>query len=198
MAPPNAPTVAKVSLVGHRDTREWVNTFHVHKLGSLWTPPDLTSVANIMEAWTNNYRAVWPQNIFADMIQVRVLDPTNPLALDHALNPPLAGLQAGQPAPGNVTSTISWRTGLAGRKYRGRDYVPGYSDSGLTADDRLGTAFVNLLAQIAQLYITDITGLGNMEPVIFHASSNTFTPIISFVIDAILDSQRRRLPGRGR
>jgi hypothetical protein len=198
MAPPNAPSIAKVSVVGHRDQREWVNTFHVHKLAGAWTPADMSAVANIMVAWVNNYRAVWPINIFADVIEVRVLDPVHPFALDHSINPPLQGTEQGATEPGNVTSTISWRTGLAGRKHRGRDYVPGYATPDVTVDDRLGTAMVNLLATVAQLYITDITGLGGFEPVVFHKADNTWTPIISFVIDAILDSQRRRLPGRGR
>ena len=197
MAPPNNPAVARVAVIGNRDTREWVNTFHVAKPSGSLVAADLTEIANQMETFVNNYRAAWPTVILADLIQVRKLDPSDPLAVDHPLVPPLAGLIPATAAPGNVTLALSERTGLAGRKFRGRFYTPGIADEDIVFDDRITSTLVSLLNSILAQYITQWTSTVFL-PVIFHKFSNTYTPVISGVIEAILDSQRRRLPGRGR
>lgn len=202
MAVPNNPTVCKVSLVGHRDTREWVNTLHVQKSTGDMLAADLTNIAQeVYTWWHSNYRAAFPPAIVLDQIQVRKLDPSDPLALDYTTGLPEGGsstLSPGTLEAANVTQTISWRTGLAGKKFRGRIYIPGIMEELTTADDRSTSPENAILAAAASAWLTISQSLGPYKPVIFHVASDLATTITSYVIDAILDSMRRRLPGRGR
>lgn len=197
LPPPNNPKVAKIATVGHRDTRLWVNTFHVAKDSGPLVAADLQTIADTMVSFLNNYRAIWPTNIQAEVVQVRKLDPLDPLALDEAIVPPLVGLRGGQASPANVSLSLSERTGLAGRKFRGRFYCPGLSEQDLTADDRIGSGAVSVMNAIIAQYIAQWAST-TLIPVIFHKADNTYTQVIAGVIEAVLDSQRRRLPERGR
>jgi hypothetical protein len=135
-----------------------------------------------------------------DQVQVRKLSPTDPLAYDTTSGLPSFGTRNGGTEgidPANVTLTMSWRTGLAGKKYRGRDYIPGIISNDSTQDDHVGSALAAILAVAAQAYTASWIGTA-FRDVIFHRADNTITPVISWVIDTIIDSQRRRLPARGR
>lgn len=197
MPPPNNPNVAKVSLVFTHDTRTFVNTYHVANTVE-WESAEMETLADIFEDWWNaegNDRVTIATAL--RQIQVRKLSIAEPLALDRDINPPVPGQVGGEPLPGNVSVTQSWRTGLAGKKYRGRTYVPGLGEAQVDATDRISGADVVGLGNAAMNLIIDIAAAG-FGLAIFHRADNSFTPIISAVIEAIVDSQRRRLPARGR
>lgn len=202
MAPPNNPAVAKVAFVGNRDTRQWVNVFHAHKTTGEITLQDMGALASAMFDWWNTqYRQEFGPSVVLDVIQVRKLDPLNPLALDYTTGLPLGGARTGGEVtmnPGNVSLTLSWRTGLAGRKFRGRTFIPGLPLVDTTTIDTINSGTVARLSAIAASFMTHVLNSG-LEPVVFHQVSNVApTLITNFVIDAILDSMRSRLPGRGR
>jgi len=198
----DAPAIAKVALVGNRDTRQWVNVFHVHKTSGVIVAADLQPIAQAFYSWWHTFmRAQLPAAILLDVIQVRKLDRGNPLALDYTSNLPEAG--SGQSTndsllPADATITTSWRTGLAGRKYRGRNYLPALTIGSVTQDDRINSNLIAKMTATALNYIGSINGIGGFTPCIYHCNTGLQDEVISFVIDAIIDSQRRRLPGRGR
>lgn len=197
MPPPNNPLVCKVAMVYQHDTRQFVNTFHV--VGNPdWDIIAMTALANLFKDWWNGPgKAGVTSATQLTQIQVRKYDPAEPLAVDLPVSPPIAGGQTGSPLPGSITSTISWRTGLAGKKYRGRSYMPGYPESQVADDDRLTSALVNLLASAALELLLDLLA-ESLGLAVFHRSTNTFTPITQYVVENIVDNQRRRLPARGR
>jgi hypothetical protein len=202
---PNNPLVAKVAMVFSHDQRTYVNTFHV-SLATEWTLPDLQDLANFVQDWWSNwYKLCVPVTVSLVQIQTRKLDPTDPIAYDKPVTPPITGVRTGTDAPGNVTVTQSFRTGFAGRRFRGRLFSVGVAEGDITVDDRITSALVTLLSNAAQNLIAGLlVNFGQM--VIFHRPlpipnpvyDNTFTPVISFVIENILDAMRSRLPGRGR
>jgi hypothetical protein len=197
MAPPNNPLVAKVALIMGRDTRQIVNTFHCLKPGG-WSASDLVSLANLVKTWWDSYYKVMiPTNYALTQIQVRVYNPTVPLAYDLNVSPPIAGTRPGNAEPGNATMSMSERTGLAGRKYRGRMYLAGLAQPDVTQSDTV-ISFITAAAANAMANLISQLFLNNTELSIFHRNSNTVTEVIAYVIENILDSQRRRLPGRGR
>lgn len=200
MAPPNNPAVAKLTLLGNRDTREWVNTLHVAKTSGSMTGTDLHIICLAIKAWWDAaYKVVFPAGIVLDVIEARKLDPSDPLAEDFTTGLPSAGTNANTLLEaGNVTETISWRTGFAGRKYRGRIYIPGVAQAFANQDDRATSPLVALLTTAATQLILGVATAGPYELAVFHKFDNTYTAITQFVIEAILDSMRRRLPGRGR
>lgn len=198
---PNIPTAMKVSLVGSRDTREWVNTFHVHKTNGLpVTAVDMGTIATNVANWYNvNQKIVYPPAILLNVIQIRKLDPLDPQALDYTTGLPIGGSTAGTLEAANVTLSVSKRTGLAGRAFRGRYYIAGVLESFTTADDRATSVLTAALLAGGQQLITIINTSGPYELCLIHNKITLQpTPITGFVVEAILDSQRRRLPGRGR
>jgi len=197
MAIPNNPLVCKVAMVFRLDQRHFVNTLHFqNSLG--W---DLSSMgdlaAMVKQWWLDSYKDDVSNQVALEQIQVRLLDPSNPLAVDYTTGLPVFGSNTNVHEPANVTVTISWRTGLAGRKYRGRIYVVPICENNTNDDDTVGSLTVAWLANTAQDLIAK-AATAAIDLIVFHNADSTFTKIISFVIDNILDSQRRRLPGRGR
>jgi hypothetical protein len=130
-------------------------------------------------------------------VQIRLYDPANPLAYDLAVSPPSPGTSAGQSIPANATLTMSWRTGRAGRKERGRNYIPGLPFTAVNANDTVTSVFLSALATAAGQFVSGVWSNG-VVPAIFHRFDHSYTPVNSYVLENVVDSQRRRLPGRGR
>ena len=107
------------------------------------------------------------------------------------------GTKGADSAPANVAAVISWKTGYASRKRRGRTYMQGWADSDFTGST-LTSANVIALSNFAQALI--IWPGAVVCPADFSIASiagDFLTPVIGFGIDNAADSQRRRLPGRG-
>lgn len=197
MAPPNNPSVVRVAILMQRDTRQIVNTFHVQK-PSAWSITDLAALGTLVKNWwTTYYKPLVPAQYALTGIQCRVYNPSVPLAFDLAVSPPVAGTEGGTAEAGNVSLSMSERTGLAGRKYRGRMYLAGVSESDVTVSDTVNSLLVTAAANAMASLISQLFTNGTTMT-IFHRNTNTFTDVIAYAIENIIDSQRRRLPGRGR
>jgi hypothetical protein len=114
--------------------------------------------------------------------------------------------------PGNVTMAVSFRTSAAGRSGRGRNYVPGLVDlrdgNSLLDDTYAGqviTAWQGLRAIAgddgwSQVVVSRFSGStivdGKKVPTP-RAAGVTNVVTSTLLTDRTLDSQRRRLPGRG-
>jgi len=105
--------------------------------------------------------------------------------------------------PGNVTWCVKFLTGLTGRSYRGRNYIMGMTEDatvGNQMDAGRAAAFVaNYEALLDLVDATDFTWV-----VLSRVQNNVplanaiGAPIINVgYTDLNLDSQRRRLTGRG-
>lgn len=199
MAPPNNPNIARITYQMHRGTQVVENTFHLHRSGG-WTLAQLqAAVLAAYNLWNTYAKPVIPSGIALFNVHGQVYDPNvSPWTADYTVSPEIAGTATGTTAPGNVTSTLSERANLAGRKYRGRIYWPGIPEGNIASDDTLNSAFIAALAGFALQWILAFPAGGtNGALVIFHRLTNTFDQIATIVIEKILDSQRRRLPGRG-
>jgi len=196
MPTPNLPTVCRVAMLFSRDTRKFVNTFHVRK-PTAWVAADLPNVAAAFSTWWSSvYKNQSIDDVCLYQIQVRKYSPSDPLAYDLAVSPVVCGISSAGPGPANATASISWRTGLAGQRFRGRFYAVGLSEAVVDDLDKLTTGYVGGMATAASGLITNIVATG-WELVIFHRDTETATAITSVVVENIVDSQRRRLPGRG-
>jgi len=193
---PNLPTVARVAMLFQRDTRKFVNTFHVRN-SVAWAPSDLAGLATIFSDWWGaNYKFQCVNDVCLYQVQVRVYNPLAPFAYDLAVSPNICGTQSVAPLPGGVTASISWRSGLAGRRYRGRFYAVGIAEDQIDDFDRLSSTYVSSMGTVGNALITRVQTAG-YELVIFHRSPVGASLIGSVVVENIPDSQRRRLPGRG-
>jgi len=116
--------------------------------------------------------------------------------------PPTGGNVAGA-EPGNVAAGVTFRTGNRGRSFRGRNYVPGIPNN-----ERVGNSVTaSFSADLVTAYnlLTDAYGdvLGTWVVVSRYSGGESrgfgiTTPVTqALMVDLFIDSQRRRLTGRG-
>jgi len=198
MAIPNFPTVCHVTMVFQRDTRIFVNTFHLRRDAG-WTLPFVQQAAVDTISWWNlYYKAAIPAAVSLTAVQVRQYNPAGPIAYDQPVSPASAGTRVGVAESANATLTMSWRTGFSGRTQRGRIYVPSLPEADVSTADTVGSVELGVLAAAAAQFIGPLWS-NSVYPVIFHrAPAPGASTINSYILDNIVDSQRRRLPGRGR
>lgn len=105
--------------------------------------------------------------------------------------------------PNNDTLAISFRTGVAGRSFRGRNYIIGLTTAQVTRNIVNPDVLSILLAAYEALPTAVSPDWAHV--VVSRKSGGLWrtegvaTPVASYVVtDNIVDSQRRRLPGRGR
>lgn len=123
---------------------------------------------------------------------------------------PEFGTSTANIVPNNVTMSVSFRTALRGRSFRGRNYIVG-----MTEDQVAGNSFVAGVTALWQAAYEDIlTAIGStdftwvvvsrfsgVDPVTgdpIPRAAGVTTPIGTvLVVDSFVDSARRRLTGRG-
>lgn len=202
--PPNNPNVVKAALVFQRDTRQLVNTLHFAHVGG-WDLARMTTLAGDLKTWWNTiYRTAVPAAVALTQVQVRLLDPSNPLAVDFPVAPSIPGTRAGTSEAANVSLSLSERTGLAGRAHRGRIFMPSVSEIDVSVTDQATSVLVGLAANAIANLIFGFTTTSAF-PCVFHRPGllprpldNLYDLVTSYVVEDLIDSQRRRLPGRGR
>lgn len=107
--------------------------------------------------------------------------------------------------PNNATITISFRTAGRGRSQRGRNYVCGLSRNDVTANTVNQTLLTAIEDAYSELLVGGAFAVAPWLWVVLSRRTNnadrpqglatTIQRVV--VVDAIIDSQRRRLPGRG-
>jgi hypothetical protein len=113
-----------------------------------------------------------------------------------AITPAQTGSVDSPSLPGNVAFCVSLRTAESGRTTRGRKYL-----SGIPKNSYVGN---EILADVADALVNGLQSLRNglstlgFPMAIFSPTANTLTTVTSATrVDLFLDSQRRRLTGRG-
>jgi len=111
----------------------------------------------------------------------------------------IAGVLTGERVANQVSAIITWTTGLVGRSYRGRTFLPVASEAQMTngswSNTYLGymTAFGNAMLAMNAVSI-------DFAPWKLHVWSDTLaaaTPVTGFITRSVPGTQRRRRLGRG-
>lgn len=108
-------------------------------------------------------------------------------------------------APAGTCVAVSFRTGLGGRSYRGRNYVSGISKVSCIGNQCATTKADDIVAQYALLNDDIQAVLPLMQHVVasrYHLNAprvtGIVTPVLTYLVTNYdIDSQRRRLTGRG-
>lgn len=108
--------------------------------------------------------------------------------------------------PNNVAWTLQFKTAARGRSNRGRNYIVGISEASLSDNNTVSTTFAADIVSGYQVLKTDPDIIGTAQWVVASRWNNGVlrttgqtAPVQSVgYADRTLDSQRRRLPGRGR
>jgi len=197
-----APNTAKVEMRFSQEGQQIENVYHVTQAAP-FDATELNTLAASFKAW---WVAQWQTSVVntCSLVQIvaTALDSASAPGIVYATGLPLVGGNAGFPSPLNVTVAIQWFTALRGRSYRGRTY-----HIGLTANDRSGS-YVSTTFQTNAIarYQALITAMNSYAPglvVVSYRGNNAprgtalTTEIVTAACELTLDSQRRRLPGRG-
>jgi hypothetical protein len=155
--------------------------------------------------WLAEVNALQHAQVNLNEIYLRTL--LGPIAPEYTLviEQPAPGLRVGSPMPNNVTLAISFRSNTTGRSGRGRNYVVGLVEADV-ANNEVNSGVVALWqAAYAKLFV----GEGYITSAVWSIYSRqqggedrlsgVLYPIFTVVAtDPVVDSQRRRLPGRGK
>jgi hypothetical protein len=189
--------VIRVVLRFTRDTREFQNVLHVRKASAV-TFGDLVTIANeAVDWWQNTYKGVSTSAVSLFSVVATDMSVEGGMQYTADVTPPTPGTFGFAPDTGNSTATMSWRTGRTGRRYRGRTYAVGLGEAGIGDLDTLQGGLVSLMASAAVDWILRCLGV-SLPAVVASFTYGTAEEILSAVIENVVDSQRRRLPRRGR
>lgn len=204
MVRPTTDKTAEVSMRFTYDGQQVENVYHVIQADE-WNATTLMSLAEDFDTWwhTNLQPSLPNDLVLREVVATDLSSATGPSVTFPATSPQ-AGAQNVESLPNNVTLAIKWLTSSRGRSFRGRTFHLGLSDTVVLRN----TATDALIAQLQTAYealLTSITaGDGAALCVLSEVSGGAprangiCTEITGVSIDPTIDSQRRRLPGRGR
>lgn len=107
----------------------------------------------------------------------------------------MAGTLTGVPGVPNAAYLIHKITNMGGRAGRGRMYLPGLSEGEVDQDGTLAGTGEDVISGWFDDF-GDQLALGNLTPVLLHNEGSpitTPTPIVQFICDGTVATQRRRL-----
>jgi hypothetical protein len=180
------------------------NVIHVYK-GSPFTLAQLQALRAVCNTWdsTDNL-SMRCSAATLTRIRTKALDTNSSPTEDFTLPTPRAGTGSGAALPLNACLCLKVATGLAGRSYRGRWYAGNLGAAMLVDAGHTNVATVaayashltNLLTALATGgYTWCITSYRNNKAWRTTAVNTAVTTILG--VDVAIDSQRRRLVGRG-
>lgn len=180
------------------------STLYFRKVGGFSTPQMIGLANDLLIWWATQYNI--PLSVDLTLREIVVTDLSTaigpsvtvaaPFPLPNGVSP-VAGL------PGNVALCVSFRTLNRGRSFRGRNFVPGMPESaviGNTVDPTVVAAVQNAYNGIPGAIVTSpwdwvvVSRFTAGAPRVAGIATDVLTAV---VVDPFVDSQRRRLTGRG-
>lgn len=205
------PNTVQVDVIYLWDGQRVENTLFFEKPGG-WVLADLEDLLDNVNTLLQTELLPFMTNAI-QLIELvaRLLDTASSIGSALAISPPASGSVAGESMPNNVTYTISFKTGLTGRSFRGRNYMPGLGIDAVNGNNVSTTfrtaclSFFNALFAWASANGTPwvvVSRYSGVDPVtkkpIPRVTGVTTNVTAVTTFDTTVDSQRRRLPGRGR
>lgn len=165
---------------------------------------EFATLAGQLVDWWNTYlRPIIPPTCGLNMIRVTDQGSPNGAQIQYTVGLPLWGTSANHAAPGNVTIAVRFTTAKRGRSYTGRNFLPGVPREEIF-NDVVQSAF---LAAVKAAYeaLLPIPFPGDAVWVVASKIAGKVlrttletTAVEGVSIDPVVDSQKRRLVGRGR
>jgi len=161
--------------------------------------------AALVSWWNTNFKPITSNLMALDQVYITDLTADNSFTVPYSTGLPLTGTNATEALPFNCALCISFRTANRGRSGRGRNYVAGLTEAQQAASVVAAATRLSIVTAYQALVGagTFVPGLGFSVVSRFHnglpRAQCLVQPITNVLaVDDILDSQRRRLPGRGR
>lgn len=199
-----APGVAQIVASYEQDKQQVANVFHCF-IGTGWSEALLNDVAiDLRNAIETNLLPSMSDTVQLIKVQAKDISVIDGKSVEVGPTGAGFGGTASAPPPNNVTLVVKWLTALGGRSHRGRSYIIGLVESVITRNTvnagfltSLRTQWTAIMDALNQLPEREFCVLSRFTGGIPRENA-ICTPIIRLFIDPTVDSQRRRLPGRGR
>jgi len=210
-----APNTALVEMVYGYEGQIIENTFHVVRNSPFDASALQSLTQNVFDVWDSTGTARFSAQRTADsvltQVKGRALDTnSSPVYIYTLPGSGRPGVISSQGSlPGNCTFAITLQTGLAGRSYRGRIFIPGLNYAMLQtsgARNLVSAAQANAWIASVNSLIAQIAAIGSGYHLVVTSYYNNHawrtTAVNSIVLNAAyadlaVDSQRRRLAYRG-
>lgn len=195
------PNVARVAIESILLGQLCVNTLWFENPGAVpYDAGTLTNLIGGVDTW-------WQTNVLPLLASDYVMNTISAIAQD-ALDAPAvtlpvsgAGSALTGSLPGNVCLTVKFNTQFRGRSGRGRNYVSGIPEAGVVGNAVTQTFNDDLLAAYDTIPTTINEGTHVVVSFFLDGVARPqgfVQPVISYnIVDRAVDSQRRRLIGRG-
>jgi len=204
MARPPTENTAEVTMTFLQDGQYLINKHHFLNTAG-WDEGSLNNLGTaVREWWDTQLKQVVANTV--SLVEIEVVDLTagSGLGITVQTGLPIAGAGTQPALPNNVTLAVKKGTGLVGRSFRGRTYHIGLKETDVTGNT-VGSAELNYLRNAydalrepeGMVIPVDMCVLSEVSGGVQRAAG-ICTPVTGIGIDPVIDSQRRRLPGRGR
>jgi hypothetical protein len=208
-----ALNVAEIVVQGVLGGQQIRNIFHVQNSGP-WTPVLLAIVGNAFrDAWEIRVQPLLSNDMLFQNLHLKDLTTSMGIELDIPWGVNGNGGVGNAAVDGNVALCIGHKTGLAGRSARGRTYIAGLPENTTTNSlipEGVRVPWLNAFNGLRD----DMFAAGGALGILSRYSGYTQSPpkykkiptpraagifntIQTNTVDGIVDSMRRRLPGRG-
>lgn len=179
------------------------NVVH-YEADAAWTIIDMQAFGTpLVTWWVNNIRPLCHTGTSLRAIRMTDLRTAIAPVIEFNTGLPSVGSGVGASLPNSISTVITKRTVLRGRSYRGRIYTYGMQETQMDQDAINSAVTASYIAAwTAALTFTVGAIIWNMVVVsrfqngAWLANGET-TAVLNFTSDGIVDSQRRRLSGRG-
>lgn len=198
------PGVVQLEAIYNMVSSTVENVYHYQTPGAINASDMSAFAAAWLVEWNTNQKPYIPTEV--QLVSIKVTDMATAVSpvVNYGTGLPTLGTQSGALLPNNVSLCFTKRTALRGRSNRGRLYWPGFGEPNVTNNSVSGALVTAIIAGLQNM-LSVTTGLGAWEMVVVSRftgknprPSGIFTPVTNFTSDGVVDSQRRRLPGRGK
>jgi hypothetical protein len=200
-----APNTLQVRMRGNWGTQLWENTLYFEGSAGVSTALANQLGAALVTWWGTHFQPILSNSLALGQVYITDMTADNSFVVVYTTGLPLVGQNTTESLPYNCAFVVSLRTANRGRSGRGRNYVPGLTEA-QQAGSTIAAGTRTTLVAAYQLLVgagVFVPGLDLSVVSRRHNKQDRVTclvqPVVSVTsIDAIMDSQRRRLPGRGR
>lgn len=196
--------VVKVDFVQELALQTVVNSLYAMKFSGSWTVPSATNLAlDAIDWWDVNIAPQLTTAVELNLVRVTQLNDPDGFIIEETSGLPLNGDVATESHPNNVAAVVSFRSGLRGRRNRGRNYLAGLPNGAVAGND-IDTGVAAALVTAYEVWSTMLTSDHSAAHVVYSCRDiggpslgGVGVPVTTYIVNPIVASQRRRLPGRG-
>jgi len=198
------PGVVQVELIYQWDSQTVETVLHYDADDPIDSTEYAAMGAQLVTLWNANLKGAISTPVTLTQIKFTDLSADIGPVLNYSTGLPLVGTLTGPSLPNNCALVITKRTPLRGRSYRGRIYHPGLGEADVTANAVAAARVTALLTAYGALRTFTAGAKNYYMCVVSRYTDNAprvtgiATRVNGFTTDGMVDSQRRRLPGRGR